>query len=79
MTAVAEKLFNEAKALDNDERIALAEKLVGSVAPDAEALASQLDEVERRASDLTSCAAITIPGEAALRMVREASEKGRVA
>ncbi|GAA5124796.1 addiction module protein [Luteolibacter yonseiensis] len=70
--------FNEARALGEDERIALAEKLVESISLDAGILTAQLDEVESRAADLASGAAITIPGEAASRMVRAADKKGRV-
>ncbi len=79
MTAIAEQLFETAMALGDEERIALAERLIGSISPDAAIFTAQLDEIEKRAADLASGAAIAIPGEAALRMVREASRKGRVA
>ena len=79
MTTTTEQIFEKAMSLDEEERITLAEKLIGSISPDVDILTAQLAEVDKRAADLASGEAIAIPGEAALRMVREASRKGRVA
>ena len=79
MTTTTEQIFEKAMSLDEEERITLAEKLIGSISPDVDILTAKLTEVDKRAADLASGEAIAIPGEAALRMVREASRKGRVA
>lgn len=79
MTTITEQIFETAMSLCDEERIRLAERLIGSISPDRDILTAQLEEIDKRAADLASGEAIAIPGEAALRMVREASRKGRVA
>lgn len=73
MTAIAERLFETAMALGDEERIALAERLMGSVHDDAEILAEHLEIGKRRVAEIESGAVKVIPGDEVFRMVREAS------
>jgi hypothetical protein len=72
MTAIAEQLFETAMALGDEERIALGERLIESVYDDPEILAEQLKIAKRRAAEIESGVVKAIPGDEALRMIREA-------
>ena len=75
MTAIAERLFETAMALGDEERIALAERLLGSVHDDPEIFAEHLEIARRRAAEIESGMVKAIPGEEVLRMVREFTNK----
>ena len=78
MTAIAERLFETAMALGDDERIALAERLLESVQDDPEIFAEQLEIAQRRFAEIESGLVKAIPGDEVFRRVREAlSEKRR--
>jgi putative addiction module component (TIGR02574 family) len=62
----------EAMNFTPDSRLELAERLVASVPDDAEIEAAQIEEVSRRMADVRSGKMKLIPGEEALRQVREA-------
>lgn len=72
MTAVAERIFNEAQALGEDERIALVERLMGSVYLETAICAEHLEISRRRAAEIESGLVEAIPGEEAFRKVRVA-------
>lgn len=78
MTTIVEQLFETAMALGDEERIALAERLIESVHDDPEIFAEHLEIAQRRAAEIESGMVKAIPGSEALRMIREAlSEKRR--
>jgi len=78
MTAIAEQLFETAMALGDEERIALAERLIGSVHDDPEIFAAHLEIANRRVAEIESGMVNAIPGDEVFRMVGEAlSEKRR--
>ena len=78
MTAIAEQLFETAMALGGEERIALAERLIGSVHDDPEIFAKHLEIANRRIAEIESGMVKAIPGDEVFRMVREVlSEKRR--
>jgi putative addiction module component (TIGR02574 family) len=62
----------EAMNFTPESRLELAERLVASVPEDAEIEAAQIEEVTRRMEDVRSGKMTLIPGEDALRQVREA-------
>lgn len=62
----------EAMNFAPESRLELAERLVASVPEDAEIEAAQIEEVTRRMEDVRSGKMTLIPGEDALRQVREA-------
>jgi putative addiction module component (TIGR02574 family) len=65
-------------ALGDEERIALAERLIESVHDDPEIFAEQLEIARRRAAEIQSGLVKAIPGDEVFRLVREAlSEKRR--
>jgi putative addiction module component (TIGR02574 family) len=65
-------------ALGEDERIALAERLMGSVHDHPEILAEHLEVARRRAAEIDSGVVKAIPRDEVFRRVREAlSEKRR--
>ena len=74
-----EQVLKDALALPVDFRLSLAERLLESVnsVPDPEIEARQLSEVHRRMAEVQSGRAALIPGEAALREVREAVQRAR--
>ena len=74
-----EQVLKDALALPVDYRLSLAERLVESVnwAPDPEIEQRQLAEVYRRMEEVQSGRAELIPGETALREVREAVAHAR--
>jgi hypothetical protein len=78
MTVIAERLFETAMALDDEERVALGERLIESVYDDPEIFAEQLEIAKRRADEIESGMVKAISGDEALRMIREAiSDKRR--
>jgi hypothetical protein len=54
MTAIAERLFETAMALGEDERVALAERLLESVQDDPELFVEQLAVLHRRLQKILS-------------------------
>ena len=62
----------EAMNFTPESRLELAERLVASVPADAEIEAAQIDEVTRRMEDDRAGKTTRVPGEEALRQVREA-------
>jgi putative addiction module component (TIGR02574 family) len=54
MTTAADQIFNDAMTLGNDERIALAEKLIGSIVSDQEIFEAHLAVGQRRLDELLS-------------------------
>ena len=62
----------EAMNFTPESRLELAERLVASVPADAEIEAAQIEEVTRRMEDDRAGKPTRVPGEAALRQVREA-------
>ena len=62
----------EAMNFTPESRLELAERLVASVSADAEIEAAQIDEVTRRMEDDRTGKTTPVPGEEALRQVREA-------
>lgn len=78
MTPIAEQLFETAMALGDEERIALAERLIESVHDDSEIFAEQLEIAKRRITEIESGMVKAIPGDEVFQMVRVAiSEKRR--
>lgn len=75
MTAIAERLFETAMALGDDERIALAERLLGSVHDDPEIFAEQLAISHRRLQQILSGEVKTVTEETAFQMIRESASK----
>lgn len=70
MTATVDHLYDEALALTEEGRIALAERLIESLSPHPFLLQEQLAEAVRRDQDLADGQAAAIPGESALSQVR---------
>ena len=67
-----DSFFAEAMNFAPESRLELAERLVASVPEDADIEAAQIEEVSRRMEDVRSGKMTLIPGEEALRQVREA-------
>jgi putative addiction module component (TIGR02574 family) len=74
MAATLERVTKDALALPDEARLALAECLVESVHahPDPGLEARQMDEVRRRIEEVRSGRVQLIPGDEALREVRDA-------
>ena len=79
MPVTVNHLFDEALSLTDAGRIALAERLIESVAMDDRLLQQQLDTASRRATEMETGQVTGIPGEAALKQVRRAvlNQSGR--
>ncbi len=78
MTAIAKQIFETAMALGDEERIDLAERLIGSVQDDPGIISEHLEIAKRRAAEIESGMVKAIPGNEVFRMVREAlAEKRR--
>jgi hypothetical protein len=73
-----DQILQEALALPDDKKLTLAERLVESVGAGAAAEfeAKHIATVVRRLEEVQSGRVKLIPGEEALRQVREALEKG---
>ncbi|HEY1051132.1 MAG TPA: addiction module protein [Prosthecobacter sp.] len=65
------QLFESALCLSPESRVALAEQLIGSIEPDHDLFQAQVAEAERRAEEMNAGRVKGIPGEEALRRVRE--------
>lgn len=72
MAITVSQLFESALCLSPASRVALAEQLIGSIEPDEELFQAQVAEAQRRDEDIESGRVQGIPGEEALRRVREA-------
>ena len=72
MAITVNQLFENALCLSPESRVALAEQLIGSIEPAGAVFAAQVAEAQRRADDLDAGRVKGIPGEDALRRVREA-------
>ncbi|MEO5915139.1 MAG: addiction module protein [Luteolibacter sp.] len=79
MRAIAEQLFNEAQALDCDERIALAEKLIESVSSESEIFAAHLVVAHERLEEILSGKVTPVTREDTLKQVQELLRKGSAA
>jgi len=79
MAATVERILEDALALSDDARLPMAERLVESVNTSAnlEIEARQLADVRRRIADVGEGRIELVPGEAALREVREAAQRAR--
>ncbi len=79
MAATVERILEDALALSDDARLLMAERLVESVNTSAnlEIEARQLADVRRRMADVGEGRIELVPGEAALREVREAAQRAR--
>ncbi len=79
MAAALEHILEEALALPDESKLTLAERLIESVnthiPPEIEA--RQMAEVQRRVEEVQSGRVKLVPGEAALREVRDALERAR--
>lgn len=84
MSTIAEKLFNEAQALDRDERIALAEKLIDSVfsgnqSSESEIFAAHLAVAHGRLEEIQSGMVTPVTREDTLMDVKGLVRKGSAA
>ena len=79
MAATVERILEDALALTDDARLLWAERLVESVNASAnpEIEGRQLAEVRRRMAEVSDGRVKLVPGEAALREVREAVQRAR--
>jgi hypothetical protein len=75
MTVTVEQVLEEALCLSDEGRVALAERLIESVAPDQEALKEQLALALDRDHDMELGLVAGVPGNEALRTVRVAIAK----
>jgi putative addiction module component (TIGR02574 family) len=75
MTATVQQVFEEALTLSEDSRVALAERLIESVAPATQVVAEQMEVVRRRSDDLEVGRVQPVPGPEGLNHVREAPPK----
>ena len=72
MTTTVQEVFEEALSLSADSRVALAERLIESVAPAPQIVAEQREVVRQRIADLESGRVQPVPGPEGLNRVREA-------
>ena len=79
MTTIAEQLFDEAQALNCDERIALAGKLIESVSSESEIFAAHLAVAHERLEEILSGKVTPVTREETLRQVRELLRKDSAA
>ena len=79
MSASAEQLFKDAQALDNDERIALAEKLLESVTSESEVFVAHLSVAHERLEEILSGKVTPVSREDTLRRVQELIRNGSAA
>lgn len=75
MATTVEHLFAEALELDNDNRIELAERLMGSISTDPEIFAEQIAVSERRLQEILSGEVEPVPQEVAFQRIRESASK----
>lgn len=79
MTAIAEQLFKTAMALGDEERIALAQKIIGSVSSESEIYAAHLAVAHERLEELLSEKVTPVTREETLKQVQELLSKGSAA
>lgn len=79
MSTIAEHLFNEAQALDSDERIALAGKLLESVSSESEIFAAHLAVAHERWEEVLSGKITPVSRDNTLKRVLELLHKGSAA
>ena len=72
MVITVEHLLEEALCLSDEGRVTLAERLIESLSPDPELMAEHLAIAGARADELDEGRVQAIPGEVALREIREA-------
>lgn len=72
VTSTVQMVFEEARTLLEDSRVALAERLVESVAPATQVVAEQMEVARRRSADLEAGRVQPVPGPEGLNRVREA-------
>ena len=71
MTTTVQQVFEEALTLSDDSRVALAERLIESVAPAPQIVAEQMSVVRQRIADLEAGRVQPVPGPEGLNRVRE--------
>jgi putative addiction module component (TIGR02574 family) len=71
MTTTVQQVFEEALTLSDDNRVALAERLIESVAPAPQIVAEQMEVVRQRIADLEAGRVQPVPGPEGLNRVRE--------
>jgi len=71
MTTAADQIFNDAMTLGNDERIALAEKLIGSIVSDQEIFEAHLAVAQRRLDELLSGKVKPISREESKKLIQQ--------
>ena len=79
MNATAEQLFENAQALDRDERIALAERLLESDTAESEVFAAHLAVAHERLEEMLSGKVTPVSREDTLRQVQELIDNGSAA
>ncbi|MFM8471063.1 MAG: addiction module protein [Limisphaerales bacterium] len=75
MATTVQQVLEEALMLSDDSRVALAERLIESVAPAPQVVAAQMEVVRRRIADLESGRVQPVPGPEGLNRVRETLQK----
>jgi len=79
MATTVEHLFAEALALDNDNRIELAERLMGGIAIDPEIFAEHLAVAHERLEEFLSGKITPVSREDTLQRVQQLLRKGSAA
>ena len=79
MSVTAEQLFENAQALDRDERIALAERLLESDTAESEVFAAHLAAAHERLEEMLSGKVAPVSRENTLRQVQELIGNGSAA
>jgi hypothetical protein len=75
MPSTVDALYREALTLSHESRVALAERLIESIEPNASVVEAQMVIVRQRLNDLESGSAQPVSGPEGLRAVREAVAK----
>ena len=71
MTTTVQQVFDAALTLSDDSRVALAERLLESVAPSPQLVAEQMTEVRQRLAEMEAGRVQPVPGHEGLHRVRE--------
>ena len=71
MTTTVQQVFEDALTLSEDSRVALAERLLESIALSPQLVAEQMAEVRQRIADLQAGRVQPVPGPEGLHRVRE--------
>ena len=72
MPVTVEHLLEQALCLSDEGRVALAERLLESVSPSPALMAEHLAMARARADDLDSGRVQAVPGEVALKLIKDA-------